>query len=271
MLRRIWNMLKRLVESLFAPAPDPRKGESPAHRRPTRQRQEDLLARIRNARERVQMVRARLERRVTSLRRDVPDLLDEARKFVEIEIEDAARVVLHRRQAALREIRLLEERLASVTTEEQTLASVEDRLVSEMVVWSVHQEDAAARFDSAVARATLTEALTGVSDEFSGIEDELRLAHERAENMEARVTALNELLGTGVLSSHTPPPILPAASDSSSIAVEALLDRIKAEATSGGDTPVDACRQYIYRLTQYDSNRKTLDRGPTFDTSALSL
>ena len=210
MFRRIWLIFVRLVKSLFAPAPDPRKSETAA-----RQRHEDLLARIADARSRVQTIHAQLERRVTASRREAPRLLDEARRLVETGHEDAARVVLRRRQTALDRIRLLDELLARVIWEGQTLASVEDGLKGEIAVRSAHQDAAAARFDAAEARATVTEALTGVSDDFSGVAAELRLADERAEHMESRADALDELVEIGVLRAYSPTRDLSATSDDS--------------------------------------------------------
>ena len=218
MLRRIWNMLLRLVKSLFASAPDPRESEKAA-----RHGHEDLLARITDARGRVQAIQSQLEHALASSRREVGSLLDEARRLVEIGHEDTARLVLHRRQAALERIQALEGQLARVTLEDQALAGVGDRLESAIAVRSAHQQISAVRYDAAAVRATVTEALTGVSDEFSGLLAELSAASERAEYMESRADALDELVEIGVLSSDAPLTHLSGA-ESHSAEVEALLE-----------------------------------------------
>ena len=199
MLRRIWNMLVSLVKSLFESAPDPRESE-----KATRQGHEDLLARISDARSRVQSIQGQLEHAIASSQREVARLLDEARVMVESGNEDAARVVLHRRQAVLYRVRVLDGQLTCVILEDQALAGARDRLESEMALRSARQGISAARYDAAEARAKVTEALTDVSDEFSDLLAELRAADERAEYMESRADALDELVEMGVLSSGAP-------------------------------------------------------------------
>ena len=199
MLRRIWNMLVRLVKSLFASAPDPRESEKAARRG-----YEDLQARITDARDRIQTIQSQLEHALASSRREVASLLDEARRLVETGREDAACVVLHRRQAVIDRVRVLDGQLARVTLEGQALASASDRLESTIVVRSAHQYVSAARYDAAAVRTTVTEALTDASDEFSDLLADLREADERAEYMESRADALDELVEIGVLSSGAP-------------------------------------------------------------------
>ena len=221
MLRRIWNMLLRLVRSLFASAPDPRESEKAA-----RHGHVDLLARITDARGRVQAIQSQLEHALASSRREVGSLLDEACRLVEIGREDAARLVLHRRQATLERIQSLEGQLARVTLEDQALAGVGDRLEGAIAVRSAQQHISAVRYDAAAVRATVTEALTGVSDEFSDLLAESITASERAEYMESRADALEELVEIGVLSSDAPLTHLSGA-ESHSAEVEALLERIR--------------------------------------------
>ena len=195
-------MIVKMVKSLFASAPDPRESEN-AHAG-----HEELLARIAAARSRVQAVQDQLEHGVASCRREAATLLDEARRLVESGRDDAARVVLHRRQAVLGRVRVLDEQLEQVVLEDQALASATERLESEIAIRSARHDLSVARYDAAEARARVTETLTDVSDEFSDLLVGLRDADERAECMEARADALDELVGIGVLSSHSTLPRL---------------------------------------------------------------
>ena len=222
MLRRILNMLARLLRSLFASAPDPRESEK------ARNGHEDLLARISAARRRIRTVQGQLEHGVASSRREVAGLLDEARRLVEAGRDDAARVVLHRRQTALERLRLLDSQLARIVLEDHALVSARDRLEGEMALRSARQGVSAARFDAAEARAKVTEALTDVSDEFSDLLAELWAADERAESMEARADALDELVDVGVLSSFSTLPRLPDGEPHSE-EVEAVIAQIRDE------------------------------------------
>ena len=221
-------MLVDLVRSLFASAPDPRESE-----RSARDSHQELLARIVDARSRVQTIHAQLEHAVASSNREVASLLEEARRLVETGHEDAARVVLHRRQVVIDRVLLLDTQLARVTLEDQALAGASDRLESEMAVRFARQGVSAARYDAAEARARITEVLTDVSDEFSDLLSELRAADERAEDMEVRADALDELVGIGVLSPQLSLPQL-VSDESHSDEVETLLDQMKREANCRG-------------------------------------
>ncbi len=230
MLRRIWDMIVKMVKSLFASAPDPRESEN------ARAGHEELLARIAAARSRVQAVQDQLEHGVASCRREAATLLDEARRLVEGGHDDAARVVLHRRQAVLERVQVLDGQLERVMLEDQALASASERLESEIAIRTARHDLSAARYDAAEARARVTETLTDVSDEFSDVLFGLRDADERAECMEARADALDELVEIGVLSSYS---TLPRLQDGESPyeEVEAVLAQIRCEAGAG---PVDA-------------------------------
>ena len=133
----------------------------------------------------------------------------------------------------------LDAQLARVTLEDQALANASERLESEIVIRSARQGLSAARYDAAEARARVTEALTDVSGEFSELLAELRDADERAECMEARADALDELVGIGVLSTHLPLPKV-VTDESHCENVETLLAQIKQEAEA---RPVDAPRR----------------------------
>ena len=164
---------------------------------------------------------------------EVDGLFAQARQLVEVGREDAARVVLHRRQTALDRVRVLDEQLARVTLEDQALASARDRLESEMAVHFARQGVSAARLDVAEARARVTEVLMDVSDEFSELLTELRDADERAECMEARADALDELVEVGVLSpAITLPQVLSVESHSGE--VESLLEEMRGEVRRHG-------------------------------------
>ena len=223
MLLRMWNALVKLVKSLFESAPDPRESE-----RSSQDSHEELLTRIAVARGRVQSIREQLEHGVALSQREVESLLHEARRLVEAGRDDAARVVLHRRQAALNRVRVLDDQLARVTLEDHALASASYKLESEMALRSARQDLSAARYDAAEARAKVTEALTDVSVEFSDLLAELRDADERAEYMESRADALDELVEVGVLSSYLSLPQT-VSKESHRDEVEALLEEIRQE------------------------------------------
>ena len=202
MIRRILPLLGSWIDALFAPAKDPREESTPVTRR-----QQELLARVRDARKRIEAVRVHLERGMEPSREEIKRLRDEARRLLHDDREDVARLVLRRRQAAVEHIRFLEDQIAQVDREAQTLAAIEDKLRTQIAAYYAHKDVASARFDAAEARVTVSEALSGISDELFDLPSTTGLTDERAEYMQARADAIDELVGLGVLPSSAVRPV----------------------------------------------------------------
>ena len=201
MIRRVLSILKSWIKALFAPAKDPREGSSTGRRR-----QAELLGRVRDARASIEATRTTLEREMEPSREEIKRLRDEARRLLRDDREDVARLVLRRRQAAVEHIRFLEEQIAQIDREAQTLAAIEDKLRTQIAAYYAHKDVATARFDAAEARVTVSEALSGISDELFDLST-TGLTDERAEYMQARADAIDELEGLGVLSYSAVGPV----------------------------------------------------------------
>ena len=202
MIRRVLSILKSWIKALFAPAKDPREGP-PSGRR----RQADLLARVRDARVRIEATRTTLQREMESCRGETARLRDEARRLLHDDREDVARIVLRRRQAVVEHVRFLEEQASHVEREAQTLASVEYMLRTEVAASAAHKDVAEARLRAAEARARVGEALSGISDDLFSDSEGLQSADERTEYMLARADAIDELVALGVLPSSATWPV----------------------------------------------------------------
>ena len=224
MIRRVLSILKSWIKALFAPAKDPREGP-PSGRR----RQADLLARVRDARERIEATRTTLEREMESSRGETARLRDEARRLLHDDREDVARLVLRRRQAAVQHMRFLEEQIAHVDRDAQSLAAAEYMLRAEVAASATHKDVATARFDAAEARLTVSEALSGISDELLDLPSTTGLTDERAEYMQARADAIDELEGLGVFSYSAVGPVNGSRIEDGDLdeEVEMLLEELK--------------------------------------------
>ena len=159
------------------------------------------MVRVRDARVRVETTRDEVEQRMESGRGETVKLKDEARRLVQDDREDVARLVLRRRQAVVEHVRFLEEQTAHIHKEAQTLASVEHMLRSEVAASAAHRDVAEARLRAAETRARVGEALSGISDDLSKDSEGLQADDERTEYMLARADAIDELVGLGVLRS----------------------------------------------------------------------
>ena len=191
---KVWRFLKGKLDSLLAPAEDPRPPVVSLD-----QRGLDLLDKLRRAQSEVTATKQQLVDRVEPIAEKLPSLYQQARRAVAGGREDLARVALQRRQAVLRELRHLEREIAELTQEEQRLALAEDRLTTHLDTLRTRQEIITARHSSAEAQLRLQEALAGLSQELVDLGSALVQAEATTERLEARTTAIDELVQSGAL------------------------------------------------------------------------
>lgn len=110
-----------------------------------------------------------------------------------------ARLTLQRRRAAARELERLEDQVAEVAQEEQRLALAEQRLAAQIEAFRTRQEVISARYTAAEAQVRIQEALSGVSEELNNLGVALQQAEEKTEHMQARASAIDELMEAGAL------------------------------------------------------------------------
>ena len=231
-LRRLVLIVKVWLNTLFASAEDPRQVFAAAY-----QRQRELLQKVRLAHAKVSASKGQLQAKTADAERKLPQLEEQARRALLAGREDSARFALQLRQVAADELHNLEEQVRAAQEEEQVLALVEQRLTAEIEAFFARQEVLAARYSTAAKpRSQINEALSGVSEEVSGLGQAMERAEQRTEDMQARVSALDQLIDMGIL--ETPGR---AASellqlkpgDDSSQAVEEKLEALRKELGEG--------------------------------------
>ena len=194
LLRRLKLLIKVWLDALLSPAEDPREVYALAHRR-----QRDLLDNVRRALATVKGSREQLVRNSEEAQGRLPQLESRARQALVAGREDQARFALQLRQVVVEENKDLEVQIAQMEEEERALSLVEQRLTTQIAAFFARQEALAARYTSAEAQIRIREALGGVSEELTGLDSALERAEETTENMQARVTAIDQLVETGVL------------------------------------------------------------------------
>lgn len=223
-----WMRLDVLLNSLLSSAEDPRGTFTSACQRRTQ-----LLSSVIKARERIRHTQSQLEAKLGLLRNDLPILEEQARELVRNSRDDAARLVLIRRQAAVDRIQCLGEQIRVLDTDARSLDTFIDKISIDIDAYLAQQDVAAARYKAAEARARVSEALSGVSDEFSDVIATLEQAEEQAEHMRARADALEDLASTDIMQvldiSTFSTRAATDLSDGSEEAVKEMLSRIQEE------------------------------------------
>jgi len=195
LFRRLKLLMKIWLDALFSPADDPREVFALAHRR-----QRDLLDNVRRALATVKASREQLVRNSEEAQGRLPQLEARARHALVAGREDQARFALQLRQVVVEENNDIAAQIVHMEEEEQSLSLVEHRLASQIEAFFARQEVLAARYTSAEAQVRIREALGGgVSEGFAGLDSALERAEETTENMQARVSAIGQLVETGII------------------------------------------------------------------------
>jgi phage shock protein A len=147
--------------------------------------------------ETIASARDQLAGRAAQLCERLESLEAEAREALAGGSDDLARRILARRQIVASELELLQRQLGATNDEVDRLALVEQQLVARVEVLATRERLLEARQDAATIRIRVGEALAGLSDELDVGQDADTGAERRAEELEARAAALDELLDAG--------------------------------------------------------------------------
>src|SRR6266403_2045853 len=163
------------------------------------QRQEELLANVRRSLVEVTASKHQLAAQIQRIEQRLPQLEDQAARAVAASREDLARQALERRQLADRQLTDLRRQLEEVSSEEQKLRLAERRFASAVDAFRVRRDLLSARYTAAEAQYEAQRSLAGLSGELTDLGDGIRRAEEKIERMQARATAIDQLLSDGAL------------------------------------------------------------------------
>jgi phage shock protein A len=188
LIRQFTALLKTGLETILEPAEDPRKTFTNPQ-----QRQGELLTRVREAQERNSALHTRLDKRIAQLQEKVPQLEETARKAIAAERDDMARLALQQRQLAIIELKALEANGQEIQLEEQRIAILEQRLTAQIDAIRVRQEMTVVRYTAAESQVMVNEAIHGASQELADLGQSIEHTEQKAEHMQARASAIEQL------------------------------------------------------------------------------
>ena len=193
-LGRARRLLKSSVGALLAPADDPRPGFALAF-----QRHSDLLTKVRLARSELRSAREQIDRRRRELLEQIPVLDQRARSALLAGCDSAARSSLRRRVTAAANAESLAEQIGDLVNQEQKLELIEQRLATQIDSFYARQQVLGARFNAAEAQLRINEALAGLTGEVADLGLALEQAEDSAMWMQARASALEEMMAGGLV------------------------------------------------------------------------
>ena len=202
------------------------------------EKQLELLQNVRRGVADVTTSKKRLQVQAEKLEQEVLKLEGQARQAIAANREDLARRALERKSG-------IQQELVALDTQIQQLAGQQDKLVEQQKALTVRVEQfrsqkevIKAQYSAAEASARIGEAVTGIGNQMSDMGTALQRAKDKTEEMQARASAMDELVESGALqdlTSDTNDIDRELASLSSGSQVDSELAKLKAELGSGGD------------------------------------
>ncbi len=186
------------------------------------EKQLEMLQKVRRGIADVATSRARVQAQLTRLNEQTSRLDDQARQALSLGREDLARVALTRKSSIDMQAQALAAQVEDLEAQQNRLLDGEARLSAKIEAFRTHKETMKAQFNAAQAQVRISEAASGLSEEMGDVRLAMQRAQDRTEQMQARASALDELVGTGAL-----PEIGPGGGDD--------LDRELARLTAGDD------------------------------------
>lgn len=201
------------------------------------QRQLDLLQKVRRGVADVATSRKRVELQATKLNGEMEKLTLSAQRALEAGREDLAREALTRKSGLAQQLDDLQVQHAQLQGEEEKLVRASTRLQAKVDAFRTRKETIKATYSAAEAQTRINEAFTGISEEMGDVGLAIQRAEDKTAQLQARASAVDELLASGVLEDPTGSVKdditreLDALASSSSVEVE--LERMKAQLTGG--------------------------------------
>jgi len=123
----------------------------------------------------------------------------QARAALERGREDLAKLALERKQAALARQSELEDNIAGLERQVESLKTTQAGLRTKIELFRSKKEELKAIYDSSQAQLKVQEALSGISEDLADVGNTIQRAEERIRRMQARAEAIDELVATGDL------------------------------------------------------------------------
>ena len=167
------------------------------------QKQLEMLTKVRRGVADVATSRKRLELQLNQLQQQSAKLKDQAAKALGMGREDLAREALTRRSGLEQQVVDLSAQHGALQGEEEKLTLASQRLQAKVEAFRTRKETIKATYTAAEAQTRIGEAFTGISEEMSDVGLAVQRAEDKTAQLQARSSALDELIASGALDDVT--------------------------------------------------------------------
>jgi phage shock protein A len=230
LLSRTSTVIKSWYSKLLGKAEDPSVTLDYSY-----EQQLGMLQKVKKGVADVVTAKKRLELQTQKLEQELPKLEGQARDAIAAGREDLARAALERKAFAQQQLQGLDQQIAGLEEQQEKLVANEKRLSTKVEAFRSQKEVIKAQYSAAEAQVRIGEAATGLGEEMADVGLAIQRAQDKTEDMQARATALDELVELGTLEDMTGGTQLDRelAALSASSQVEDDLARLKGELASG--------------------------------------
>jgi phage shock protein A len=197
-MNRISTVIKQKANVLIDKYEDPREALEYSYTK-----QIELLNKLRRDIAEVVTAKRRLEMQKAKLWDNIRTLDEQARRSLDADREDLAKLALERKNANLLQLQGLDKQISEMLTEQEKLEQTEKRLSTKVEEFKSKKEVIKAQYSAAEAQVRIKENVTGISEEMTDIGMSLNKAEEKTEKMKAKSGALDEMIDSGVLTDYT--------------------------------------------------------------------
>ncbi|HEY9387466.1 MAG TPA: PspA/IM30 family protein [Nitrososphaeraceae archaeon] len=198
LMNRISTVIKQKANILLNKYEDPREALDYSYTK-----QVELLNKLRRDIAEVVTAKKRLEMQKAKLWDNIRTLDEQARRSIDAEREDLAKLALERKNTNLMQLQGLDKQIAEMQAEQEKLEQTQERLSTKVEEFRSKKETIKAQYSAAQAQVRIKENVTGISEEVTDIGMALNRAEDKTEKMKAKATALDEMIESGVLTDYT--------------------------------------------------------------------
>jgi phage shock protein A len=200
------------------------------------EKQLQLLQNVKRGVADVVTAKKRLQLQTQQLEQGVVKLETQARQAVAAGREDLARAALERKAAVQQQLQGLDQQVQGLEEQQEKLVASERQLSAKIEAFRSQKEVIKAQYSAAEASVRIGEAATGIGEQMADTGLAIQRARDKTEQMQARASAVEELVAAGTLEDFTSDQTQldrELAQISSSSQVDQELAAMKAELGSG--------------------------------------
>jgi len=231
LMSRASTVVKAKLSKLLDRAEDP--GETLDY---SYEKQLQLLQNVKRGVADVVTAKKRLQLQTQQLEQNLVKLDTQARQALSQGREDLARAALERKSAVQAQLQGLDQQVQQLEDQQQKLIASEKQLSAKIESFRSQKEVIKAQYSAAEAQVRIGEAATGIGEQMADTGLAIQRAKDKTEQMQARASAVDELVAAGTLEDFTSDKTqldreLEAIASQSQ--VDAELEQMKAELGAG--------------------------------------